>query len=72
MCFYVFVWCVVKVGVGNMDLLVVFGISVGYGFSVYFWLIVLFGYMLYFYFEVFIVVIVLIFFGKYLESCVKC
>lgn len=74
-CFYKVGWKVVCVGVGNMDLFVVFGMLVVYGLLLWLWWCVGVGgmyYELYLYFESVVVVIMLVWFGKWLEVCVKC
>jgi Cu+-exporting ATPase len=66
--FYVAAWKAVRVGAGNMDLLVAIGTSAGYGLSVYQWLTTPAPHL---YFEASAVVIALVLLGKYLESRAK-
>lgn len=67
--FYIAAWKAVRVGAGNMDLLVALGTSAGYGLSVYQWASASPGSTLYF--EASAVVIALVLLGKYLESRAK-
>jgi len=69
--FYVAAWKAVRVGAGNMDLLVAIGTSAGYGLSIYQWLTAPAGTMPHLYFEASAVVIALVLLGKYLESRAK-
>ncbi|MET0611165.1 MAG: cation transporter, partial [Pseudomonas caspiana] len=69
--FYVAAWKAVRVGAGNMDLLVALGTSAGYGLSVYEWVTAASGKMPHLYFEASAVVIALVLLGKYLESRAK-
>ncbi|KAF1030718.1 MAG: putative copper-transporting ATPase PacS [Pseudomonas sp.] len=69
--FYIAAWKAVRVGAGNMDLLVAIGTSAGYGLSIYAWLTAPAGSMPHLYFEASAVVIALILLGKYLESRAK-
>ncbi|MEN5029253.1 heavy metal translocating P-type ATPase [Pseudomonas sp. Ps21-P2] len=69
--FYVAAWKAVRVGAGNMDLLVALGTSAGYDLSVYQWLSAGPGTMPHLYFEASAVVIALVLLGKYLESSAK-
>ncbi|MGF6327148.1 Cu+-exporting ATPase [Pseudomonas sp. BS3782 TE3695] len=68
--FYVAAWKAVRVGAGNMDLLVALGTSAGYGLSVYEWATAA-ARMPHLYFEASAVVIALVLLGKYLESRAK-
>lgn len=68
--FYQSAWHALKVGVGNMDLLVSIGTSAAYGLSVY----LLFSHpqnTTHLYFESSAIVITLVLFGKWLESRAK-
>ena len=69
--FYVAAFKAVRVGAGNMDLLVALGTSAGYGLSLYEWVIARPGGMPHLYFEASAVVIALVLLGKYLESRAK-
>ncbi|MFT0475109.1 heavy metal translocating P-type ATPase [Pseudomonas antarctica] len=69
--FYIAAWKAVRVGAGNMDLLVAIGTSAGYGLSIYEWLTAPAGTMAHLYFEASAVVIALVLLGKYLESRAK-
>ncbi|MFC6336796.1 heavy metal translocating P-type ATPase [Pseudomonas sp. CCM 7891] len=69
--FYIAAWKAVRVGAGNMDLLVAIGTSAGYGLSIYQWLTAPSGSMPHLYFEASAVVIALVLLGKYLESRAK-
>ncbi|MBA1205069.1 copper-translocating P-type ATPase [Pseudomonas capeferrum] len=69
--FYSAAWKAVRVGAGNMDLLVALGTSAGYGLSVYEWTTASPGSTPHLYFEASAVVIALVLLGKYLESRAK-
>ena len=69
--FYIAAYKAVRVGAGNMDLLVALGTSAGYGLSVYQWLTAAPGTLPHLYFEASAVVIALVLLGKYLESNAK-
>ncbi|HCS45964.1 MAG TPA: copper-transporting ATPase, partial [Pseudomonas sp.] len=68
--FYLAAWKAVRVGTGNMDLLVALGTSAGYGLSLYEWATAA-GRVPHLYFEASAVVIALVLLGKYLESRAK-
>lgn len=69
--FYIAAWKAVRVGAGNMDLLVALGTSAGYGLSLYEWAQASTGSAPHLYFEASAVVIALVLLGKYLESRAK-
>lgn len=69
--FYIAAWKALRVGAGNMDLLVALGTSAGYGLSLYEWARASAGSMPHLYFEASAVVIALVLLGKYLESRAK-
>ncbi|WP_295470700.1 cation-translocating P-type ATPase [uncultured Pseudomonas sp.] len=69
--FYVAAWKAVRVGSGNMDLLVALGTSAGYGLSVYGWASAATGSTPHLYFEASAMVIALVLLGKHLESRAK-
>lgn len=69
--FYIAAWKAVRVGAGNMDLLVALGTSAGYGLSLYEWAQASTGSAPHLYFEASAVVIALVLLGRYLESRAK-
>lgn len=69
--FYKAAWKAVRAGAGNMDLLVAIGTSAAFGLSLYHLLAPGQGSEGHLYFEAAAVIIVLVLFGKYLESRAK-
>ena len=69
--FYRAGWAALKVGTGNMDLLVALGTTAGWGLSSWLWLTAHPGHTPHLYYEGSAVVIALVLLGKYLEARAK-
>jgi len=69
--FYKAGWHALRVGAGNMDLLVALGTSAGWGLSVWLWWTASDGAMAHLYFEGSAVVVTMVLLGKWLEARAK-